>query len=539
MQRDRNQFGAHPYAAVSNMTKLSLSQRLWIVTIAVWLGLLSLGVFDAFKARSLMITEREASLKGVIDIATNVANAYYQQAQNGTLPLEQAKREALARIKEMRYGSNGYVLVDNSAGIVLMHPAVPSQIGKMTLDARDGTGKLYIREIIDVASKGGGFVNYVYVKPETGKPTPKLSYVRRFDPWDWNLITGVYSDDIDAMFRNILLRAFGVMLVIGGIVTLVTTRITRGIRRQLGGEPGYAAQIASRVADGDLTVPVTVQAADDRSLLVAMARMQRNLSSIVGRIRGSAENLTTAAHQIAAGNTDLSARTEEQAASLEQTAASIEQLTATVKQNAESANHANGLASSASEIAARGGDVVGRVIDTMQGISSSSGKIGDIIGVIDGIAFQTNILALNAAVEAARAGEQGRGFAVVAGEVRTLAQRSAAAAKEIKELIVESTTRVQDGSALVAQAGSAMHEIVESIERVRKIIGEIAAASSEQSTGIEQVNRAIAQIDEVTQQNAALVEQASAAAGLMADQTQQLIAAVAVFQTAGHDAAMA
>nr|WP_308836373.1 methyl-accepting chemotaxis protein [Trinickia symbiotica] len=520
------------------MTKLSLSQRLWIVTIAVWLGLLSLGVFDAFKARSLMIAEREASLKGVIDIATNVANAYYQQAQNGTLPPEQAKREALARIKEMRYGSNGYVLVDNSAGIVLMHPAVPSQIGKMTLDARDGTGKLYIREIIDAASKGGGFVNYVYVKPETGKPTPKLSYVRRFDPWDWNMITGVYSDDIDATFRGILLRALVLMLIIGGAVTLVTTRITRGIRRQLGGEPDYAAQIASRVADGDLTVSVAARATDDRSLLAAMARMQRNLSSIVGRIRGSAENLTTAAQQIAAGNTDLSARTEEQAASLEQTAASIEQLTATVKQNAESAGHANGLATNASEIAARGGDVVGRVIDTMQGISSSSSKIGDIIGVIDGIAFQTNILALNAAVEAARAGEQGRGFAVVAGEVRTLAQRSAAAAKEIKELIVESTTRVQDGSALVEQAGGAMREIVEAIERVRRIIGEIAAASTEQSTGIEQVNRAIAQIDEVTQQNAALVEQASAAASLMADQTQQLIAAVAVFQTAEREAAM-
>ncbi|WP_233411235.1 methyl-accepting chemotaxis protein [Paraburkholderia kururiensis] len=513
------------------MKKLSLSQRLWIVTAAVWVGLLSLGVFDAFKARALMVAERQAALKSVIDIASNIVGGYYDLSRNGTLAPEEAKRQALARVKDMRYGTSGYVLVDNSQGIVLMHPTIPAQIGKETLNAKDGSGKLFIREIIDVASKGGGFVNYTYLKPDTGKLAPKLSYVRRFDPWDWNLISGVYSDDINDTFRGILLRALAAMALIGGIVTVVTMRITRGIRRELGGEPDYAATIVGRVADGDLTVSVESSAGDERSLLATMARMQRNLSSIVGRIRGTADSLTTAAQQIAAGNTDLSARTEQQAASLQETAASMEQLTATVKQNAESASHANHLAGDAAAAAARGGKVVDRVVGTMQGIHSSSSKISDIIGVIDGIAFQTNILALNAAVEAARAGEQGRGFAVVAGEVRTLAQRSATAAKEIKDLIVESAERVRDGSAFVEEAGGAMREIVDSIERVRSIIAEIAAASTEQSTGIEQVNRAIAQIDEVTQQNAALVEQASAATSMMVDQTQQLITAVAAFRT--------
>jgi methyl-accepting chemotaxis protein len=517
-------------SAENNMKRLSLSQRLWIVNVTVWLGLLGLGSFAAFKVHSIMLAEREAALVDVVDIAGNLVNAYYLRAQSGELSVADAKREALTRIKELRYGQNGYVLVDDSKGIVLMHPVVPSQIGKETLDATDGAGKKFIREIIDVASKGGGFVNYVYAKPGTGKLTPKLSFVRRFAPWDWNLISGVYTDDIDASLRAILLGALGVVVAIGVGVTVVMMGITRSIRRELGGEPNYAAEIANDVADGNLAISVVTRPNDRRSLLVAMARMQGSLSSIVRRIRGSADAMTVAAREIAAGNHDLSARTEAQAASLEETAASMEELTTAVKQNAGHASEANELTASAAELASRGGNLVEQVVETMQRISSSSDKIADITGVIDGIAFQTNILALNAAVEAARAGEHGRGFAVVASEVRLLAQRSAAAAKEIKDLIVGSGAQVQDGSALVTQAGEAMREIVEAIGRVRRAIGEIAAASSEQSMGIEQVNRAIVQMDQVTQQNAALVEQAAAAAGSMADQTRQLLEAVSVFQ---------
>jgi len=261
--------------------------------------------------------------------------------------------------------------------------------------------------------------------------------------------------------------------------------------------------------------------------------MNERLVDVVGRVRSSSESIAIGSAQIASGNTDLSQRTEEQAASLEETAASMEELTATVKQNTENARQGNTLASNASDVACRGGEVVGKVVETMHDISSSSAKVAEIITVIEGIAFQTNILALNAAVEAARAGEQGRGFAVVAGEVRTLAQRSATAAKEIKELINESVAKVGVGSALVDDAGRTMHEVVQSVKRVTDLMGEITAASIEQHTGIEQVNQAVMRMDEVTQQNAALVEEASAAAQSMASQSSTLRELVSVFRLSG------
>ncbi|TKC87331.1 HAMP domain-containing protein [Trinickia terrae] len=287
-----------------------------------------------------------------------------------------------------------------------------------------------------------------------------------------------------------------------------------------------------RIASGDLTGAVNTSQRNEMGRLFAgIARMQAALSKTVAQVRGGSAAITHGAREIAAGNADLSQRTEQQAASLQETAASMEQLTSTVKQNADHAREANGLASEASHTAERGGEVVGEVVRTMSEIASSSNQIGDIIGVIEGIAFQTNILALNAAVEAARAGEEGRGFAVVAGEVRTLAQRSASAAKEIKALIGASAERVEAGGALVARAGSTMDEVVASVRRVTAIIEQISSASSEQSTGIEQVNQAVAQMDQVTQQNAALVEQAAAAAASLEEQAAQLDAAVAVFRT--------
>ncbi|WP_345812823.1 methyl-accepting chemotaxis protein [Paraburkholderia sp. PREW-6R] len=288
-----------------------------------------------------------------------------------------------------------------------------------------------------------------------------------------------------------------------------------------------------RIANGDLTSRIDVNSNNEMGrLAAALRKMQDSLIATVNSVRQGTESIDTGVSEIAAGNTDLSQRTEEQAASLEETAASIEQLTSTVKQTAENARQASSLAEGASSLAARGGELTGQVVGTMHGIVDDSRRIADIIGVIEGIAFQTNILALNAAVEAARAGEQGRGFAVVASEVRSLAQRSAAAAKEIKALIDASTARVQAGSQLVERSGSTMTEIVDSISRVSSIMGEIASAASEQSTGIDQVNLAVAQMDEVTQQNAALVEQAAAAASSLEEQARRLSSAVAVFQTA-------
>ena len=308
--------------------------------------------------------------------------------------------------------------------------------------------------------------------------------------------------------------------------------LVRTLGRQLGAEPGEAAELAQRVAAGDLSVTIALRPGDTTSMMAQLKAMQDSLSRVVSNVRQNADGVATASAQIAQGNQDLSGRTEEQASALEETAASMEELSSTVRQNADNARQGNQLAQSASSVAMRGGEVVGQVVDTMKEINDSSRKIADIISVIDGIAFQTNILALNAAVEAARAGEQGRGFAVVASEVRSLAGRSAEAAKEIKELINNSVQRVEQGSALVDQAGATMTEVVAAIRRVTDIMGEISAASTEQSAGVSQVGEAVTQMDQATQQNAALVEESTAAAESLKSQAQQLVQAVAVFRLA-------
>jgi methyl-accepting chemotaxis protein len=338
-------------------------------------------------------------------------------------------------------------------------------------------------------------------------------------------------DDVAASSRTLLIL-LGLLSV--GLSVLIAWLLTGGITAPL----AQASQVAKRVALGDLTGQVRVNNRDELGLLLANLRdMQDNLVKVVARVRQGSESVATASAEIAQGNHDLSARTESQASALEETAASMEQLGATVKQNAESARAANQLAMKASTVAVQGGEVVGRVVETMKGISESSKRIADIISVIDGIAFQTNILALNAAVEAARAGEQGRGFAVVASEVRSLAGRSAEAAKEIKTLITASVERVEQGTTLVDQAGTTMTEVVSSIKRATDLMGEISAASGEQASGVAQVGEAITQMDQATQQNAALVEEMAAAASSLKAQAQDLVQAVAVFQLSQQAAA--
>ncbi len=336
-----------------------------------------------------------------------------------------------------------------------------------------------------------------------------------------------------ASIRNISITA----IIIGlGLAVWIGFILIRAIVRPL----NEAVEIANAVASGDLTSKIEAKTNDETGkLLQALKAMNDNLVDLVGNVRTSADTITTGAGEISTGNSDLSQRTEEQASSLEETASSMEELTSTVKQNAENAKQANQLAKGASEIAIKGGNVVGEVVDTMSAINDASRKIVDIISVIDGIAFQTNILALNAAVEAARAGEQGRGFAVVAAEVRNLAQRSAAAAKEIKGLIGDSVEKVDGGTKLVAEAGKTMEEIVNAVKRVTDIMSEISAASTEQSAGIEQVNQAITQMDEVTQQNAALVEEAAAAAESLEEEAQNLTQSVSVFKLDSSSGAQA
>src|SRR5476649_2549927 len=315
-------------------------------------------------------------------------------------------------------------------------------------------------------------------------------------------------------------------LVAAGVVTYL---LSANVMRQLGGEPDYAADIARRIAAGDFTEEIQTSGGDRDSLLSAMKSMQQSLAGIVAQIRSGAETISTASSEIADGNLDLSNRTEQQATSLGQTASAMDQLTSTVKQNAGSARQASGLVAATAAVAVKGGTVVSEVVTTMGEINQSSRRIVDIIGVIDGIAFQTNILALNAAVEAARAGEQGRGFAVVASEVRNLAQRSASAAKEIKELIGVSVQSVEQGARLVEQAGTTMDEIVASVNRVSAIMGEISRSGEEQRAGIAQVHDAVAQMDQVTQQNAALVEQAAGAAEALQEQAAELAQVVHIF----------
>jgi methyl-accepting chemotaxis protein len=331
------------------------------------------------------------------------------------------------------------------------------------------------------------------------------------------------------------MRIVFLCVILAGVVVAAAIGlwITRSIARELGAEPGEAAALARRVASGDLSVHFTLKHGDRDSLMAQLETMQTSLAGIVGRMRLNAQNVASASAQIAQGNLDLSQRTEEQASALEETSATMEQLSSTVKQNADNARQANQLAISASAISTEGGAVVDQVVDTMKQINDSAARIADIVGIIEGIAFQTNILALNAAVEAARAGEEGRGFAVVAGEVRNLAQRSADAAKEVKQLIGASIERVEHGGELVNRAGATMREVVGSVARVTDLMGEISAASTEQSVGVDQIGKAVTQMDQATQQNAALVEQCAAAAENLRHQARDMLAAVEIFKLEG------
>jgi methyl-accepting chemotaxis protein len=399
---------------------------------------------------------------------------------------------------------------------------------KVYLSSRDEVAKLKAAGDLEKASEVFGKV----YKPGSASYLEQVQALLKMQRAHIDSIAR-HIDEVAATSRTLLLVLAGVVLAFGALCAwLLTTGITVPLQK--------AVEAARRVAAGDLTGQIEISATDETGqLLYALKDMNQSLLNIVLEVRNGTDSIATSSSEIAAGNQDLSSRTEQQAASLEETASSMEELTSTVKNNADNARQANQLADAAASVAVKGGSVVSEVVGTMESINASSRKIVDIIAVIDGIAFQTNILALNAAVEAARAGEQGRGFAVVASEVRNLAQRSAAAAKEIKELIGDSVEKVNQGSKLVGEAGSTMEEIVASVQRVTDIISEITAASSEQSVGIEEVYKAIGQMDQVTQQNAALVEEAAAAAESMQQQSAGLAQVVSVFKVGQAGPAMA
>ena len=436
------------------------------------------------------------------------------------------------RIKALKVGESGYFFVVNakegdSFGSFIAHPA---KEGKKGVELRDTEGKYFIKDMLDARQ---GTMRYIPIE-EMGRQREQIVVFQTNKEWNWTIAGVAFTDEVTqevASMRNTL-------FMIGLAVLLGFAALLLFIVKKLVSEPlSTAKNAAERLAQGDLTVRMTVTNQDEiGQLMTAMNGITNGLAAVVATIRQGTEHVATASAEIAAGNLDLSSRTEHQASSLEETASSMEELTATVKQNADSAKQANQLASSASSVAIEGSQVVSRVVETMSAINESSRKIVDIISVIDGIAFQTNILALNAAVEAARAGEQGRGFAVVASEVRSLAQRSAGAAKEIKALIGDSVDKVESGSKLVNDAGATMHEVVDSIRKVADIMTQILDATEAQSSGIQEVGKAITAMDQVTQQNAALVEEAAAASEAMQNQAANLAQAVSVFKLDALDA---
>ena len=508
---------------------LTIATKLRLMAAISTLVLIALSGYLLAEEYQINRTARQTAVRQTVEIGHSILDWAHKLETSGSHTREQAQALAHKALENARYAGNEYFWLQTVDAQVVMHPFRPDLNGKDGSSMKDPDGKPIFTMFAQRARQadGGGLVEYQWPRQGQEQPVPKFAHVKLFQPWGWVVGSGVYVDDL----RKSFLASLGRTTVIIGLAIVINLLFIANIRRGIVRGLSQAIAVAKAISQRNLTTPIHVTSQDEvGQLLQAMRTMTHDLRDTLHTVREATDQLAGASQQIASGNLDLSSRTEATAANLEQTAASMEELTATVRQSADSAQAANRLAAQAAGTASRGGEVMQQVVSTMQDIHHSSQKIADIIGVIDGIAFQTNILALNAAVEAARAGEQGRGFAVVATEVRSLAQRSAEAAKEIKSLIQTSVEKVGSGAELVGNAGETMNEIVRGVQRVNDIIGEISSAAAEQSDGISQVNVAVSQLDHMTQQNGALVGESTAAADNLRNQAQRLSELIAVFK---------
>ncbi|MHB9328388.1 methyl-accepting chemotaxis protein [Phytobacter ursingii] len=510
--------------------KLSFAHKLWLPLAVALLSLAGSLFFGSVKIKDDQLALRKKELMYVSQLALSVVKTQATLVDKGLISKEEAQQRAILIIKDLRYGDTGYFTILNNQAQVIMHPINAALIGKGP-DVADANGVYIYRDMVTLTKDGhDGFTAYDFPRPGDTVPKPKIAYNIPWSPWGWIITTGLYVDDIHEVFLNSLYQNIAQFLAISILLLILVYLINRSTLKTLGGEPRYAAEVVSRIAAGDLTTPVILRHNDTASLMASLDSMQANLRGLVSQIKDSAASVAMAADEIAQGNTELSSRTEQQAAALQETAASMEQLTAAVKSNTTGAQQTAESARETASLARTGEANMHRMSETMNAISQSAAKVRDITAVIESIAFQTNILALNAAVEAARAGEEGRGFAVVAGEVRTLAQRSANAARDIKQLIEQAVEQVESGVEVAAGTGQSILKIVGMVGELAEAMDNISHASSEQMQGISQVSIAVNQMDGVTQNNAALVEESSTASQSLSEQARALRGMVEIFQ---------
>lgn len=478
-----------------------------------------------------LFQEKRLKTKHLVEAAVSVALHFQSMENAGKLTQADARKAAIDTLRDMRYGGNEYFWINDHRPVILMHPFSTGLVNKNVSKTKDKSGKYLFKEMVAAAkkNKAGGFVDYMWPKPGGEKPVPKISYVKNVPGWDWIIGSGIYVDDVTEEIQSLIIKIGGVVLAILIIILAASLLLANAITKPLKATLAMLQDIAA--GEGDLTKRLEIKTQDEVGQVAdEFNRFVETIHELVLSVRESATQLNHAVNEISIGNQNLSSRTQDQASAIEETSSAIEEMTSSVKINAKHASEANKLSRSTADIAHQGETVMERSVKAMEEVTASSKRIVEIIDLVNSIAFQTNLLALNAAVEAARAGEAGRGFAVVAGEVRSLAGKSAKAAKDIQGLITDSATKIDQSSALAQESGRLLADIVSNVEKVAGTVAEISAMGNEQAQGIDEVNRAMTQMDDGVQQNAALVEEAAAASEEVAAQANNLLDLVRRFR---------